>query len=298
MNLSSGVELFEQMMDKFKIPAIALAKGILPSEEETKIEIVKKQIVLTAGTVEIEIDDLHAWVNPDTGFFEINGLWGAAYIHTIRTSSNDVEDLPKWHMTMCSYLQKRLNEGSLYDRYALKESSVIDNLFSLTHMSWQNRQVKKTLRACKLCMSNVNQTLGGRYRDATGYKFSDYVDEFKSHRRTGSIDYNKFKTNPKPNTYNENFKAKAAEYKKDKFSCVRCNDRFITKFLEVHHINRLKYDDRPENWELLCVSCHIYEHRKDNPRMRVGYEANGRLQSFYSSYPRKQTSPLKDEKPN
>ena len=271
-----------------------LAKGMLPSEEETRTEVIRRHIEISAGTVEISVDDLRAWVNPNTGFFEINGLWGAAYIHTIRTSSNDVEDLPKWHMTMCTYLQKRLAEGSLYDRYALKESSVLDDLFSLTHLSWQDRSVKKRLRACKLCMTNVNQSLGGRYRDARSYKFSDYVDEFKSRGSSIHSGHDKFKSSPKVNTYNNDFRTKANEYKKDKFHCVKCNERFITKFLEVHHINRLKYDDRPENWELLCVSCHIYEHRKDNPRMRVGYEANGRLQSFYSSYPRKQSAPLKD----
>ena len=294
MKLTSGIELLDQMMEKFKIPSIALAKGMLPSEEETKIEITKKQIVLTAGTVEIEVDDLRAWENPETGFFEINGLWGAAYIHTIRTTSYDVEDLPKWHMTMCSTLQQRVESGSLYDRYALKESSILDDHFSLTLFSGNSRPVKRTLRACMLCMKKVNQTLGGRYRDARHYKFSEYVHEFTVKSRTIGMDYNRFKTNPKPNVYNDDFRAKANEFKKDKFNCTRCNDRFITKFLEVHHINRLKHDDRPENWELLCVSCHIYEHRKDNPRMRVGYEANGRLQSFYSMYPKKQFAPLKD----
>lgn len=294
VKLGSAINLLDQFIQEYKIPEVDLAKSVLPPESATRIEVFKTQIILAPGTVEVEVDDLKAWINPSTGLFEINGIWGAAYIHTIRTASYDVEDLPKWHVTMCSYLQKRLQEGSLYDRYALKDSTILEDQFSMTLSSTDSRPVKRKLRACILCMKVLNSSHVGIYRDAYRYKFTEYVNEFNQKPNHREINNNNFRSDLRSNAYNEDFQKKATQYKKGKIHCSQCNGIFSSKFLEVHHVNRLKYDDRPENWKLLCVSCHIYEHRRDNPRMRLMYQANGRLQSFYNLHPKKQHSLLKD----
>ena len=42
MKLTSGIDLLVAMMEKFKIPSMPLARGMLPSEADTKIEVTKK----------------------------------------------------------------------------------------------------------------------------------------------------------------------------------------------------------------------------------------------------------------
>lgn len=294
MKFSSAIAHLDQFIQKYKIPETDLAKVSLPPESTTRIEVTKTQIILSPGTVEVDVDDLQAWINPATGLFEANGVWGAAYMHTSQTDSYDSNILNKWHVTMCSYLQKRLREGNLYDRYALKDSTILDDEFSLTLASNDSRLINRRLRACKFCMDALKINHDGIYRDAYKYKFTDYVNEFKLKPNRIELHNNNFNTTLRPNIYNEDFSQKATLYKKGKNHCTQCNGVFASKFLEVHHSNRLKYDDRPENWQLLCVSCHIYEHRSDNPRMRLIYQTNGRLQSFYNLYPKKQHSPLKD----
>ena len=94
------------------------------------------------------------------------------------------------------------------------------------------------------------------------------------------MDLKGFKKDPKPNIYNPDFKEKANAFKKLGGTCSCCHGKFDLNYLEVHHKNRLKYDDRPENWEVLCVTCHIQEHRSDNPRMLALYTSNNRLADF------------------
>jgi hypothetical protein len=42
--------------------------------------------------------------------------------------------------------------------------------------------------------------------------------------------------------------------------CNRCHWKRYPEVLQAHHRNRDKTDDRPENLELLCPTCHEVEH--------------------------------------
>ena len=129
-------------------------------------------------------------------------------------------------------------------------------------------------------------------RNAYKYSFTDFAEEFKG-QQSFNPNHNNFSINYTPDIYNPDFKNKANQYKKDKPFCEDCGEKFLLRFLEVHHINRKKNDDRISNWKVLCVSCHVFEHRADNPRMRILYEATNRLNEFYQMYPRKIKSQLR-----
>jgi len=45
----------------------------------------------------------------------------------------------------------------------------------------------------------------------------------------------------------------------DKQTCARCGGRIN---LGIHHINLDHYDNRPENLDVLCVSCHMSLHKQ------------------------------------
>ena len=139
MNIYSGIDLLVALMEKFKIPEMN-GRAMLPPEEETRSQVNRTQIFLAPGTIEVDANDLELWVNPETGFFEVNGVWGAAYRHTTYNAYvTDVEQLPKWHISMCSTLSKYLANGDLAERYALKSSTVKDNDFvlSVIRLAWR-----------------------------------------------------------------------------------------------------------------------------------------------------------------
>jgi ribosomal protein S27AE len=290
MNIYSGIDLLVALMEKFKIPEMN-GRAMLPPEEETRTQVNRTQIFLAPGTIEVDANDLELWVNPETGFFEVNGVWGAAYRHTTYNAYvTDVEQLPKWHISMCSTLSKYLANGDLAERYALKSSTVKDNDFVLSVIRLNaDQKIKRELRPCKKCMQNLNEAYGGGFRDARRYRFLDFLKEVDSGKVAPKFNTDTFKTEWKPNVYNSDFRQKATEFKRNRSNCDRCGGKFLSRFLEVHHKNRLKYDDRTENWELLCVACHVGEHKSDNPRMRLAYQANGRLDEFFQFYPQVQS---------
>ena len=291
MEFNSGLKILQGMIEKYKIPS-SRSKVDLPPRDTVIIS--RPNITnIDRGTIEIDINEIGLWENPKSGFFEINGIYGVVYRHTSYSTEYDVDSLPKWHATMCQTLKKMMNEGNLYDKYALKQTTILDNEFTLTKaMSSNNQKMRRKLRACINCLKFINQSVGGKYRNAYKYSFTDFAEEFKG-QQSFNPNHNNFSINYTPDIYNPDFKNKANQYKKDKPFCEDCGEKFLLRFLEVHHINRKKNDDRISNWKVLCVSCHVFEHRADNPRMRILYEATNRLNEFYQMYPRKIKSQLR-----
>jgi len=53
--------------------------------------------------------------------------------------------------------------------------------------------------------------------------------------------------------------------------CERCNTKIEdTKAVQFHHINRDPWDNRPNNIEVLCVSCHGKEHYNEREINELG----------------------------
>ncbi len=292
MEIKSGILILQELIDKYNIPKNALGESYLPSVDSTRTNIKLNQIPLAQGTIEVKKEDLSDWENPNNGLFELNGVIGVVYLHTSPTDSWSVEELAKWHVTKCSTLVKRMNLGGLHEKYALKKSEILTNDFVLT-LSGNGQKIKRELRPCKNCLSKLSKIKGG-WREADSYRFVNYVNEFSEANKIFDLDLNKFSSSPKANTYNLDFQEKATRYKINRDNnCDRCQEKFELNFLEVHHKNRIKYDDSIGNWELLCVTCHVIEHRIDNTRMRALYEHNGRLKSFYEQYKHKENINLR-----
>ena len=286
MEIKSGILVLQDLIDRYKIPNNLLGRDVLPSLDSTRANLTLNQIPLAQGTIEVKQEDLDAWVNPNNGLFELNGTVGVVYLHTSYTDSWSVEDLAKWHVTKCGTLVAQMNSGRLHEKYALKKSEILTNDFVLTLLS-NSQKIKRELRPCKNCLTKLSR-LKRSWRDPETYRFINFVEEFKEAIRVSDLDLNLFSTAPRANTYNQNFQEKATEYKKTRSNnCDKCKEYFDFNFLEIHHKNRIKYDDSLANWELLCVTCHIVEHKIDNSRMRALYEYNGRLNSFIEKYKHK-----------
>jgi len=282
MKLESANLIVQELMDRFRIPSGLAGKNSLPPEGSTRSKVVGVKILLAKGTIEVSVKEIEDSINLSTGLFELNGLLGAVYLHTSFNAGWDVEGLAKWHVSLCETLRTQMNLGRLHEKYALRSAEDTRNDFDLSLMS-SGQKIRRELRPCKNCLRILGQK-SKVYRDAYSYKFSNYVKEF-SKTLEPPMDLSGFKKDPTPNTYNSDFKEKASAFKKIFNSCNHCGEKFALNCIEVHHKNRLKYDDRPENWEVLCLTCHVKEHRHDNPRMKAFY--GERLSDFYLQYPHK-----------
>ena len=161
MEFNSGLKILQGMIEKYKIPS-SRSKVDLPPRDTVIIS--RPNITnIDRGTIEIDINEIGLWENPKSGFFEINGIYGVVYRHTSYSTEYDVDSLPKWHATMCQTLKKMMNEGNLYDKYALKQTTILDNEFTLTKaMSSNNQKMRRKLRACINCLKFINQSVGGK----------------------------------------------------------------------------------------------------------------------------------------
>ena len=86
------------------------------------------------------------------------------------------------------------------------------------------------------------------------------------------------------NIYSDEFRALSAALR-SKGECHGCFDKFDPKDLDTHHLDGDASNDRELNLKVLCLHCHINE--PNHGHYRTLLEQNGRLNSFYSRYPKK-----------
>ena len=188
----------------------------------------------------------------------------------------DPEDLRKFHVADCQTLSQMRRQGR-YERYVVTTRS--DGNFTVNFLRG-GRLIKEAvecrLYVCKKCLSKLD------YKDYRKKKMQQ--NEIRE-----SFDLNEFfemygsRITKKPtgtditapvNTYSPNWDDEISpNYKeKMKWKCEECGIdlREEKKFLEVHHINGLKYDNEEKNLRALCIDCHVkqfqHQHMKHKPK--------------------------------
>ena len=186
------------------------------------------------------------------------------------------ESLPKFHVANCRKLQE-MRAKNRFDRYVV--STRTDGKFSVIFIQnfGKNRPETCALKICKLCLEHLSYKdyrISRSLREKIYESFS--IDEYFSAyppRLMPSLPTYTDATAPL-NDYGPDFGKISTQYRSQKdWICEKCKVDLSApvhhEYLHTHHRNGLKYDNREDNLEALCLRCHAEEpmhlHVKNSP---------------------------------
>ncbi len=219
---------------------------------------------LTSKGIDVSIDDVV--VLPD-GTLAYKDSRVLLYIRDLpQYGTHFKKDLPKFHVANCRTLQD-MREKKRWERYVVARRD--DGYFSINRISGSSVSGGlEQLLVCQNCLAalgfdgfDYSLSYNGRKAIVNSFSIPIFFDRYP---RSLHVDSPLHDSESAPlNQYPDNFDAISSTLKiKRGWRCERCevhpqiNDR---RFLHVHHKNGLKYDNRDQNLEVLCLRCHAQE---------------------------------------
>ena len=176
---------------------------------------------------------------------------------------------PTFHICKCQTIDLYLHGTDIpeYRRANTKSVKVLD----------KSNNMKETeisdLPLCKNCASMVYKNMNYNLNSS---EFSDII------RKAASVEENML-SDAEVNTlngYTKNWPEISTAYRvKHNYTCEKCGIQVSpleTEFMQVHHINKNKIDNRESNLQCLCIKCHsevdpthIHNFSKPNQRLLI-----------------------------
>ena len=220
----------------------------------------------------------------DDGTLEYEGRKVVVYIRDqfrLRNSdsSNDPQQLYKFHIVDCLTLQQMKRQGR-HKRYVVATRT--DGKFYVNFLEGGKlieKGVECKLYVCKHCLNRLNykkyRSYGnpGRNRIREFFKLKEFFERYGSQitRKPGHDD-----TTAPVNQYPSDWDQKISPRYKEKigWKCEECGIDLgeNTKFLHVHHINGLKYESRDDNLRALCIGCHAEQFQHQHMKAHQDYK--------------------------
>ena len=193
----------------------------------------------------------------------------------------DSEREPRYHLSNCATLQE-MNEKGRFDRYviATEDGGVFKiNLIS----SGKTKTERRRLSVCQNCLHGLafegfSSQMDRRTRARIVSEFSP--DQFFAvyprslHVKRPTYDSDTAPLNDYPSDFHEISDRVRRESGWQCDACKRVlSDNKLRRYLDVHHINGDRRDNRNTNLRALCVGCHAnqpnHHHVKNDPRYRA-----------------------------
>lgn len=243
---------------------------ILVDKLAPQINEIKRKNLIVTGEDFTHLHNSGKTVFREDGIYvEIDGILLKRYIY-LKEYNVDAYGLPKFHLIACS----RVNE--IGRNHYLSASSDTVNIV--------NKTTKKLLLNQKLVLCNYcrNEIAAERIPQDTKAFFDSLEKILPEEVKPSDL---------RPDGYVWNWDIISEIHRREKnYTCqnpnckIHIEDVFDKMYIEVHHVNKNKKDNRSQNLEVLCKLCHLFvdEHHitllKQNKRLR------NRLDFFVEKY--------------
>jgi hypothetical protein len=190
------------------------------------------------------------------------------------------DDLPRYHLANCATLQEMASAGRS-SRYVIATETTGE--FMLNFLTGRSvRAERKKLNVCQRCLDRTRFP-GWNSSDATSVRLA-FVRKFSPSRffelfpKSLHMQKPKYTAHDAPlNVYTPDFSDISSTLRRQSdWECSDCRVKMLKaehrKFLQTHHKNGARWDNRRENLEVLCMACHAsrphHSHMKSDPRYR------------------------------
>lgn len=194
---------------------------------------------------------------------------------------------PRYHIRECKTIQEFMSSGTFNTEYRMANTEEV----KVINMDDHDSEIKvSALPLCKNCLEIVqNEMLLKKPADFNNYKgslpradssvYSEMLMDGEDAQKEVWVDIN---------GYTDDWPAVSLAYrKKHDFTCERCGVKMESvldyRFMQTHHKNGVKTNNKESNLECLCIECHSQV--DDAHRENFSKGANAiMLESFRKKY--------------